>query len=895
MKARSKSSYLCFLLAIVFLLQAIPINTVQATTIIDSGSGQQHIAAPIEQTPPDGALPTGLRQLYLPLIGNDVSSAAPVTTPTLATPELIQQAFDRGEITEGEQALYLAYALYEPQSLPVQFRSNVGWYGTQYVRQVQDYLQIVRASSPDAIHQELSRMITLAATVCDNEDGPNSFNSAHFHFNYGTIMGGLAIADYVTSMETTFGIEVTQFGWANPPLCTGGATCGGNVNPFGKYPIQIFALGGGLYGYVSGGGGGLYAGFIGDNPNTLATETDALSSCMVLNNDFDQFPEPTAQASLDATTSHEFVHAIQNGYGDPGAREDAMWYESGAAYMEDEIFDSANSDYSYLWPVPTSCLGQWPNNGDPGGISQYSNFLFFRHVAERNGGVNVAGGGENVMQHFWENVGAGQSELDAYNSALVTAGTNLPDAFHKYAIAAKFEKGCTGGYAGDYCLKEGPDYTTFVGNLPPVQGSIAANPGTLNGSIQNNYALNWVSLPTTGSPYKVTLNNTAAGGQLRGSLVCDTGSALTITPFSAVVGTGASTVINAFNASGCTSVVAVITNQQQTAGNPTSCTANSYTLALSNVTNTPTSTNTPTNTPVVSTATATNTPTNTPIAPTATSTNTPTNTPVVPTATATNTPTNTPVAPTATSTNTPTNTPVVPTATSTNTPTNTPIVSTATATNTPTNTPVVPTATATNTPTNTPIAPTATATKTPTPTNTPKPPTATPTPDKVDGQLDGRDDFKTISSTTAPDATYPAQSPKGVVVLRLKAKNEGRSLRNITFHVTKLTQDNYLLNADGGPGQVGSILSVPNSALPGSNQLLDEDEKLIQEFRIGLQSSKRFTFHVDVYAIKVKNVAKTAGSNDATTEELVGSFLLDSDPEAPIIHDNLLFLPLVNK
>ena len=81
---------------------------------------------------------------------------------------------------------------------------------------------------------------------------------------------------------------MTQFGWANPPLCTGGATCGGVDNPFDLYPVQIFALGGGLYGYVSGGGVGLYAGFIGNNPNTPATETVAVSVCMVLNDASDE-------------------------------------------------------------------------------------------------------------------------------------------------------------------------------------------------------------------------------------------------------------------------------------------------------------------------------------------------------------------------------------------------------------------------------------------------------------------------------------------------------------------------------------------------------------------------------------------------------------------------------
>ncbi|MCX6046416.1 MAG: hypothetical protein NT075_15020, partial [Chloroflexi bacterium] len=466
-------------------------------------------------------------------------------------------------------------------------------------------------------------------------------------------------------------------------------------------------------------------------------------------------------------------------------------------------------------------------------------------------------------------------------------GTNLPDAFHKYAIAAQFEKGCTGGYAGDYCFKEGPAYTTFVGSLPPVQGSIAANPGTFNGSINNNYAINWVGLPTTGSPYQVTLNNTAAGGQLRGSLVCDTGSALTITPFAAVVGAGVSTVLNSFNASGCTRVVAVITNQQQTAGNPTSVTANSYTLALSNVVSTPTST------PVPSTAT----PTNTPVPPTATNTTVPptataTNTPVPPTATATNTP----VPPTATKTSTPvtpataTNTSVSPTATKTSTP-----VTPATATNTP----VPPTATKTATPataTKTPVP--ATATKTPVPptaTKTPVPPTATSTPVKVNGQLN-QVSFDVTSFTTAPDATYPVQSPKGVVIATLKVKNEDRSLRNVSFRVVSLTQGNYLLNADGGPGQVGSKLSVPNNALPGGNQRWDKNELVTQNFRLGLLSTKSFLFQVDVYANKVTVTAAGAESpTSAETEELVGSFLVDANPEAVIRPANQIYLPLINK
>jgi hypothetical protein len=76
----------------------------------------------------------------------------------------------------------------------------------------------------------------------------------------------------------------------------------------------------------------------------------------------------------------------------------------------------------------------------------------------------------------------------------------------------------------------------------------------------------------------VTLQNTSIGGQLRGSVVCDTGSALNVTPLPALVGPSSSSSLASFNPAGCSSVVAVITNQSQTASNPASCTARSYTL-----------------------------------------------------------------------------------------------------------------------------------------------------------------------------------------------------------------------------------------------------------------------------------------------------------------------------
>jgi hypothetical protein len=134
-----------------------------------------------------------------------------------------------------------------------------------------------------------------------------------------------------------------------------------------------------------------------------------------------------------------------------------------------------------------------------------------------------------------------------------------------------------------------------------------------------------------------------------------------------------------------------------------------------------------------------------------------------------------------------------------------------------------------------------------------------------------------------------------VVVLTLIDKNTGNPLRNVSFRVTKLTNNNYLLNANGGPGQVGSRLSVSNSALPGGNQLWDKNEQLTQAFRIGLMSRSSFTFQVDVYASKTTVAAAEVDPTGGTeAEELVDSYWVEIDPEVSIPPDNTLYLPVVS-
>ncbi|MFC1976312.1 hypothetical protein ACFLXQ_07925 [Chloroflexota bacterium] len=141
-------------------------------------------------------------------------------------------------------------------------------------------------------------------------------------------------------------------------------------------------------------------------------------------------------------------------------------------------------------------------------------------------------------------------------------------------------KTCGGSYVYPYCFEEAADYVAYKGgSAPSVHGTISTVGNSYTGSIEDNYAINWVSLPTSGGPYDVTLSNTSDDGKLRGSVVCDTGTALNITALPVVVGGGDEMTLTDFYPTGCTSVVAVVTNQKRTGDNPSLCTARSYQLS----------------------------------------------------------------------------------------------------------------------------------------------------------------------------------------------------------------------------------------------------------------------------------------------------------------------------
>jgi hypothetical protein len=78
-----------------------------------------------------------------------------------STPELIDKAYVAGRISEEERLLYLAYAIFEYESLPARFHSNIGWSGTSTIMELSQAANspsVLCSMSPE-IRSEFQRLL----------------------------------------------------------------------------------------------------------------------------------------------------------------------------------------------------------------------------------------------------------------------------------------------------------------------------------------------------------------------------------------------------------------------------------------------------------------------------------------------------------------------------------------------------------------------------------------------------------------------------------------------------------------------------------------------------------------------------------------------------------------
>lgn len=511
------------------------------------------------------ALVAGLCAATLPLLATPAIAdpALPGEAPT--TPELIDAAVATGEITEAQGALYLTWAFSAPARVPAQYVSDTPWRGTIPLLELQAELpELGDAPAAVAARAEL-RGTTFE---CPGTAGPLPQQRAtkHFYVQYkASALQGLSIGQYATALETSWKTEIGRFGWAAPPRDPV------SYPAKGRYPVRVENLGAGLYGYVTG------TRFARNNPDTPWNDKDAVASCMVINRNFGPFPGSPLDA-LRATAAHEFNHSIQFGYGAlTGFGNIASVFVEGlATWMEDEVFDSSNDSYNYLWPEFDVAMGRY--RGAAVDDFPYPYWVVFRAMAERFG-TGERRGSEAVYQEFWEQISRGRStNLEAMDRAFARKNSSLADAYHDASVALRFVSSCGGSTAERFCLEEGANYASQPGHPGDFAGNLTGLPDDLDRTIANDFALHWVGLPTQ-ADVDLTVTRTDGTGILRVSVACLVGSNDVDVD---LIGTaGGSPATGTVDLSGCDEATAVVSNVRMTSPTPKQTTTSDYTIAAS--------------------------------------------------------------------------------------------------------------------------------------------------------------------------------------------------------------------------------------------------------------------------------------------------------------------------
>ena len=201
-------------------------------------------------------------------------------------------------------------------------------------------------------------------------------SAGHFDVHYATTgtdappsadLNGNGVPDWVETVAATFETVYTNYsslGYHQAPTA-GGA-------PYDLYLLDLAPQR--YYGVTNS-----------DQPISSASYPNAYTSWMELDNNFtDSIYKPGVYSplqSLQITAAHEYHHAIQYGY---NYYFDIWYAEATSTWMEDELYDDVNQNYSYLssWFTQSKLSLDISESTTTGG--GYGRWIFNRYLSEQH-------------------------------------------------------------------------------------------------------------------------------------------------------------------------------------------------------------------------------------------------------------------------------------------------------------------------------------------------------------------------------------------------------------------------------------------------------------------------------------------------------------------------------
>jgi hypothetical protein len=244
------------------------------------------------------------------------------------------------------------------------------------------------------------------------------------------------VEDVARALEYSWYAEIEYFGWAAPPN-------DGDIGGDERYDIYLANILPNNYAGNTDSDRGQNA--MSDNPNSPEIqEVNSAHSFIVLDNDYEEYeefriPGITLLEYMRSTAAHEFNHAIQFGY--DGEEPDTWFWEAGATWMEDEVFNDVNETVRALpseFKSTDSCqLTEGGSDRVQNEGHWYGMWIFMRYLSERYG--------DEAVRRIWE-LAANLDGYTIWDAFLQEQGNNFEDFFRDFSVALltrDFEEGST--------------------------------------------------------------------------------------------------------------------------------------------------------------------------------------------------------------------------------------------------------------------------------------------------------------------------------------------------------------------------------------------------------------------------------------------------------------------
>ena len=314
-------------------------------------------------------------------------------------------------------------------------------------------------------------------------------------------------------MEQIWSSQISRQGWPAPISDRGE----GGDERFDVYLMELFSKN--LAGYVSPDGG-----FVGDNPATARTESQAAYGYLVLENDFVDPNPPSGlrvwppEDWLRIIASHEFNHVLQIGIS--GSHMMRWWYESTANWMETQVFPDRRDNLESadaVFKSPDTCLMRYGGvDRVESGLHWYGMWVFNQSLTEEYGA--------RIVRDIWLAMADGYG-YEPFDEVFTQYGTSFEDEVRRFALNVLLRRFQNGTAYPTARLQES---VNAVGTWTPVDGV-------------GRYAMDYIGLALGAGAYTVRVESEDSG--IEGLVVGMRGTTADVIP----VGTGAAVDFGAYD------------------------------------------------------------------------------------------------------------------------------------------------------------------------------------------------------------------------------------------------------------------------------------------------------------------------------------------------------------